>query len=129
MATKFNIERKTLENIYKSLECYNCLEVPGPKEEQRNRYTCIENCHQLCEKCKAKCNCGSMVGHRPNLSIKVILKDLAMCCPHYNGGCREIFELAEVLEDHHQGCVFRKVFCPNIHECGIENKIVFKVSR
>ena len=128
MATRFNIERKSIENIYKSLACYNCHEVPGPIEEQRNRYTCVVNSHLLCEKCKSQCNCGSWVGYRSISSIDAILKDLAMCCPNYNRGCREIFVQAEDLENHRQYCIFRKVFCPDTYTCEKREKIVFKVS-
>ena len=128
MATRFNIERKSIENIYKSLACYNCHEVPGPNEEQRNRYTCVVNSHLLCEKCKSQCNCGSWVGYRSISSIDAILKDLAMCCPNYNRGCREIFVQAKDLEDHRQCCIFRKVFCPDTYTCEKREKIVFKVS-
>merc|ERR1712080_513961 len=104
-----------------------CFDIPGPTEEQRNRYYCIEKCHQLCEKCKGICRCGSAVGNCPNPSINEILKDLPMCCPHYKTGCREIFVQAEDLEDHQQSCVFRTVYCPeNIYACRNRKYIQFK---
>ena len=32
-----------LENLIESLQCYSCGAVPGPNEEQRNRYFCFQN--------------------------------------------------------------------------------------
>ena len=124
MASRFDYKRESLENIVESLQCYKCKAVPGPTEEQKNRYSCLDNSHELCEDCKAACECGSVVGQFPNSTIKQILKDLPMYCPHYKGGCRQIFEKNEDLEGHQIGCIFRAVYCPYL-SCKL-GKCVFK---
>ena len=115
MASQIDYKRKSLESIIDSLQCFKCKDVPGFKKEQQNRYSCVDESHQLCEKCKLKCDCGSVVGKRPNPALKKILKDLPVYCPHYKTGCHETFLLAESLDDHQQGCIFRPVFCPHIN--------------
>ena len=63
MATKPNVKNETLlENTIDSLQCFKCKVVPGLTQEQQNRYTCLDESHQLCEKCKSECKCGSVVG-------------------------------------------------------------------
>ena len=123
MATQLDYKRKTLDSIIETVQCFKCQAVPGLTNEQQNRYSCFNKSHQLCEKCKATCKCGSAVGQCPNPTTKKILKDLPAYCLHYNNGCRTIFVVADSLDDHQQGCVFRKVFCPNL-QCN--EKIVFK---
>ena len=124
MATNVNVKNESLlENTIESLQCSKCKAVPGFTNEQQNRYSCLYESHQLCEKCKSVCKCGSVVGKRPNPALKQILKNLPVYCPHYNNGCREIFNQAELLNDHQEGCVFRQVWCPDI---SCSNKVLFK---
>ena len=122
--TRIHIERKSLEDIYKSLQCFRCFDIPSITKERWNRYSCIKNSHQLCEKCKTKCECGSAVVDYPNPSIHEILKDLPTYCANFNAGCREIFMQSKDLEAHQQSCVFREVYCPGCYDC-----VVFKVSQ
>jgi len=112
--TRIHIERKSLEDIYKSLQCFRCFDIPSITKERRNRYSCIKNSHQLCEKCKTECKCGSTVVDSLNPSIHGILEDLPIYCANFNAGCREIYvqAKAEDLEAHQLSCIFRKVYCP-----------------
>jgi len=119
--TRIHIERKSLEDIYKSLQCFRCFDIPSITKERRNRYSCIKNSHQLCEKCKTRCECGSAVVDYPNPSIHEILKYLPTYCANFNAGCREIFMQSKDLEAHQQICVFREVYCP-----GCYDYVVFK---
>ena len=98
MASRFDSKRELLKNIVENLQCFKCKAVPGPTEKQKNRYSCLENSHELCEDCKAACECGSVVGQFPSSTIEQILKDLPMYCPHYKSGCRQIFEKDEELD-------------------------------
>ena len=126
MATKLKVKNKTLlENTIESLQCFKCKAVPGLTTESKNRYSCVDESHQVCEKCKSACECGSIVGKRPNPALKQLLKDLPVYCPQYENGCREIFvqTQAENLDDHQQGCLFRKVFCPDL---ACKKKVLFK---
>jgi len=126
MATKVNVKNESiLENTIETLQCFKCQAVPGITQEQQNRYTCVNESHQLCEKCKSVCQCGSVVVKRPNPTSKKLLKDLPVYCPHYKNGCRQIFvqTQAESLDDHQQGCQFNKVFCPDL-TC--KKKVLFK---
>lgn len=109
---QFDCKRKMLESVIETLQCFKCQDVPGFKEEERNRYNCNENSHPLCEKCKYLCNCGSVVTKCPSPVIHQILKGLPMFCPHYKRGSREVFAKAENLEEHLMDCVFRPVNCP-----------------
>ena len=114
MATRFYF--KSLENVIESLQCYRCKAFPvsGPNGEQRNRYSCVKESHQLREICKELCSCGSLVGKNPNPVAHQILKDLPMYCPNYGTGCRYFFAQPEDLEDHQSACIFRKVYCPSL---------------
>ena len=123
MAVHFECKRKSVEAVIESLQCFKCKDVPGFKEEQKNRYNCVNESHQLCEKCKEKCDCGSLVAKRPNPIVLKMLKDLLVYCQNYKTGCREIFAKAEDLEDHQEGCVFRLVFCPNLL-CQMRNELL-----
>ena len=124
MAAKLNVKNETLlENTIESLQCFKCKAVPGFTQEQQNRYTCLDESHQLCEKCKSECECGSVVGKRPNPTTMKLLEGLPVYCPHYQNECREIFLQAESVEDHQQGCIFRQVYCPDV-DC--KEKILFK---
>ena len=118
---QFDCKRKMLESVIETLQCYNCQAVPGFKEEQRNRYNCNENSHQLCEKCAISvvgryyfCMCGSAVSRSPNPVVHQILKGLPVFCPHYKRGSREVFGKAENLEEHLMDCIFRPVYCPSL---------------
>ena len=115
---QFDCKRKMLESVIETLQCYNCQAVPGFKEEQRNRYNCNENSHQLCEKCAPTisnlCICGSAVSRYPNPVVHQILKGLPVFCPHYKRGSREVFAKAENLEEHLMDCIFRPVYCPSL---------------
>ena len=124
MATKVNVKYETLlENIIETMQCFKCQAVPGLTKELQNRYSCVDKSHQLCESCKASCECGSVVGKCPNPTIKQILIDLPVYCLHYNNGCRQIFvqTQAESMDDHQKGCIFRPVFCPDF-TCKKEEK-------
>ena len=126
MATKVNVKYETLlENIIETMQCFKCQAVPGLAKELQNRYSCVDKSHQLCESCKASCECGSVVGKCPNPTIKQMLIDLPVYCLHYNNGCRQIFvqTQAESMDDHQKGCIFRKVFCPDLR---CKKKVLFK---
>ena len=124
MATLFDYKRKSLESVIEILQCFKCNDVPGSKKGQNNRYSCIEKSHQLCEKCKFKCECGSLVVKCPNPIVKQMLEDLPMYCENYKIGCREIFAKSEDLSDHQLACFFRQVYCP-ISFC--KDEVAFKV--
>ena len=124
MATELDYKRKLLESVIETLQCFNCKDVPGFMKDQRNRYSCFEKSHQLCENCKDKCECGSLVVKCPNPIVKQMLKELPMYCMNYKRGCREIFAEPEGLNDHEIGCVFRLAYCPS-SSCKI-GKMVFK---
>ena len=111
MSISSELTIKALGAIYLILY-YLGQDVPGFKEEQRNRYNCNEKSHPLCEKCKDLCKCGSVVTKCPSPVVHQILKDLPMFCPHYKKGSREVFARAENLEEHLMDCVFRPVSCP-----------------
>ena len=117
MATRFSPKRESLEEIIENLQCYNCKAIPGPNRDERNRYNCVNNSHTLCETCKAKCNCGSLVGKCPNPTIHQILEKLPVpwFCPHYKTGCREKFLKAEDI-DGHQCLQLAKIFL-DIQSC------------
>lgn len=126
MATKVNVKYETLlENIIETMQCFKCQAVPGLAKELQNRYSCVDKSHQLCESCKASCECGSVVGKCPNPTIKQMLIDLPVYCLHYNNGCRQIFvqTQAESMDDHQKGCIFRQVFCPDLF---CKEKVLFK---
>ena len=57
---------KELLRLIPDLQCHNCKSVPGPNENQKNRYSCLNAnaSHILCEEHKTKCPCGSKVGNR-----------------------------------------------------------------
>ena len=128
MATRYTFKTEFLENIIESLQCFKCKDVPGFDEKQKNRYNCIDNSHQVCEKCKdlGKCACGSLFSNNPNPIARQILKDMLVYCPHYKRGCRETFAQFEDLNYHQKGCVFRKVYCPILH-CKSKEKSQGKV--
>ena len=112
MAGTSAVKCELLESLIESLQCYSCGAVPGPSEEQRNRYNCIDYSHQLCEDCRERCMCGSPVVENPNPMTQKLLKNLPMYCKHYISGCREMFAQAEDLDYHQNGCIYRQLFCP-----------------
>ena len=54
---------KELLRLIPDLQCHDCKSVPGPNENQKNRYSCIDSSHILCEEHKTKCPCGSKVNN------------------------------------------------------------------
>ena len=127
MATQLNLKTESLEKIIESLQCYECKAVPGPNGEQRNRFRCVDNLHPLCETCKTKCKCGSLVGICPCPTIHQILGELPWFCPYYKTGCRETYVKAEDIDEHKKICIFRMIYCPsNISPNGCKEKILFK---
>ena len=114
-----------LIRLIPELQCHACKNVPGPNGNQRNRYSCTNAAHTLCEEHKAKCPCGSKVGKSPSPVIAKLLQNLPWMCQNYKTGCREIKLNGEDLERHHEKCIFRQVFCPHFN-CDKTKKIVFK---
>ena len=107
------------------LQCQKCKNVPGPNGKQKNRYSCFDSSHTLCEKHKTNCPCGSMAGKSPSPVIANLLQNLPWMCQNYKTGCRESRMNEEGLQ-HHQGkCIYRKVFCPNLG-CRRNKKVLFK---
>ena len=112
-----------LLGLIPELLCHNCKSVPGPNKKQKNRYSCINAAHTLCEDHKTECPCGSKVVKSPSRVIAKLLQNLPWMCQNYKTGCRESKTDVEELE-HHQGkCIYRQIFCPNV-VCN--NKVIFK---
>jgi len=120
---------KELLRLIPDLQCHDCKCVPGPNENQKHRYSCMDASHILCEEHKTKCPCGSKVGTTPSPFIAKVLQDLPWMCENYKTGCQEIKMNVEDLEHHQRKCIYRKVFCPTIatieKNCQ-SNKILFK---
>ena len=118
-------KEQELLRIIPELQCYQCKNVPGPGNK-KNRYSCINSSHNLCEDHKTKCPCGSKVGKVPSSAIAKFIENLPWMCQNYKTGCREGKMNVEDLEYHQEKCIYREVFCPFI-ECKKENKkILFK---
>ena len=84
----------------------------GPKE--RNRYSCVDSSHTLCEKDKLRCPCGSLVGKNPSPLAAKLLEGLPWMCKNYKNGCQEIqFDIGG-LEFHQRKCDFRQIQCPDL---------------
>ena len=96
------------------LQCHKCKDLPGPNENEKNRYSCVNSSHTLCEKDKLKCPCGSLVGKNPSPIIAKLLQNLPWMCQNYKRGCREIRKTIGRLEFHQRECIFRKVYCPSL---------------
>ena len=111
-----------LLKLIPELQCHKCKNVPGPT--QKDRYSCTNAAHTLCEEHKTKCPCGSKVGKSPSPVICKLLQNLPWMCKNYKMGCREIKIKVEDLEFHQRKCVYRKVYCPQI-VCKKE-KVLFK---
>ena len=43
-----------LLNILPYVQCHDCKDVPGPCRKTRNRYSCVDGSHVLCENHKVK---------------------------------------------------------------------------
>ena len=53
-------KREEILRLISELQCHGCKNVPRPT--QKDRYSCINSAHTLCEEHIAKCPCGSLVG-------------------------------------------------------------------
>merc|ERR1712173_337730 len=76
-----NMERiqskcEELLNILPYVQCHDCKDVPGPCRKTRNRYSCVDGSHVLCENHKEKCPCGSLVVKNPSMTIAKMLENL-----------------------------------------------------
>ena len=122
----FLSKREELLQLIPYLQCHKCRNVPGPNGIQKNRYSCIQASHTLCEEHKNGCPCGSFVGNSPSPVIAKLLQNLPWMCQYYMNGCREISMNVEELGHHHGKCIYRPVFCPNI-QCQVRNvTVLFK---
>ena len=122
----FLSKREELLQFIPYLQCYKCKNVPGPNGIQKNRYSCIQASHTLCEEHKNGCPCGSFVGNSPSPVIAKLLQNLPWMCQYYMNGCSEISMNVEELGHHHGKCIYRPVFCPNI-QCQVQNvNVLFK---
>ena len=108
----FRAKSAELLRFMPDLQCHECKDVPGPNENENNRYSCFDSSHTLCEKDKLKCPCGSLVGKNPSPIIAKLLEGLPWMCQNYKRGCREIKININGLEIHQRKCIFRKVYCP-----------------
>ena len=95
------------------LQCHNCKDVPGPNGNEKNRYSCVDSSHTLCEKDKLRCPCGSLVVKNPSPITAKLIEDLPWMCQNYKRGCREIFDIGR-LEFHQRKCNFRQIQCPDL---------------
>ena len=57
----FLSKSQELLRLIPDLQCHGCKSVPGPKDNQKNRYSCMDSSHILCEEHKVECPCGSKV--------------------------------------------------------------------
>ena len=111
--SKFDSKCRELLKVLTELQCFKCKDVPGPRQDQKSRYICFNESHNLCEKDKAQCPCGSNVGKNPSPLIAKLLQDLPWMCNNFKSGCHEIKEKAEELRNHEWNCIYRQVFCPD----------------
>ena len=114
-----------LLKLIPDLQCHNCKNVPGPNGNKKNRYSCIDAAHTLCEQHKNECLCGSKVVKIPSPVIANILQNLPWMCQNYRNGCREIKMNVEDLDQHQDQCIYRHAFCPNFR-CEEGGKVIFK---
>ena len=114
-----------LLRLIPDLQCHKCKNVPGPNGTQKNRYSCTNSAHTLCEEHKTICLCGSKVGKSPSPVIANLLQNLPWMCQNYRNGCREIKMNVEDLDQHQDQCIYRQTFCPNF-ACEEEGKVIFK---
>ena len=125
MAGCLSKREELLLGLIPNLQCHECKDVPGPNGNQKNRYSCFDESHTLCEEHKHECPCGSKVGKTPSPVIAKFLQNLPWMCQNYKTGCRESKVNVEDLEHHQQKCIYRQVFCPN-QSCEEEGKVLFK---
>ena len=115
-------KREELLGLISELQCHECKKVPGPT--QKDRYSCTDAAHTLCEEHKANCPCGSLVGKIPSPFIAKFLQDKPWMCQNYKNGCLESKMDLVDLEHHRVKCIYRQVFCPRVY-CK-EKKVLFK---
>ena len=114
-----------LLKLIPDLQCHNCKNVPGPDGNKKNRYSCIDAAHTLCEEHRNICLCGSKVVKIPSSVIANLLQNLPWMCQNYRNGCREIKMNVEDLDQHLDQCIYRQAFCPNFR-CEDGGKVIFK---
>ena len=76
----FLSKQEELLKIIPEVQCHKCKNVPGPSGNEKNRYSCFDKSHVLCEEHKAKCPCGSIVGKLPSRAIAKLLENLPWMC-------------------------------------------------
>lgn len=108
------LKQVNFEELIPTLQCYSCKSVPGPEENEKSRYNCLNlnESHLLCNDCKSKCSCGSNVCKKPTQAIEKILTQLPWICQNYKNGCRESSQQIDELKIHQKNCIFREIFCP-----------------
>ena len=114
-----------LLGLISELQCHECKDVPGPNGNQKNRYSCFDASHTLCEEHKKKCPCGSKVGKRPSPVIAKLLQNLPWMCQNFKNGCLDSKMNIQDLDHHQNECIYRKVFCPKL-VCKVKDKVLFK---
>ena len=114
-----------LLGLIPELLCHECKDVPGPNGNKKNRYSCFDASHTLCEEHKKKCPCGSKVGKSPSPVIAKLLQNLPWMCQNYKTGCLEAKMNIEDLDHHQKECIYRQTFCPNL-VCKVKGKVLFK---
>ena len=124
--TNYRAKCQELLRFIPDLQCHKCKDVPGPNENEKNRYSCVNSSHTLCEKDKFKCPCGSLVGKNPSPIIAKLLGGLPWMCQNYKTGCREMKQTINELIFHQQKCIFRKVYCPRLACYKKSRNIMFK---
>ena len=114
-----------LLGLIPELQCHECKDVPGPNGNQKNRYSCFDASHTLCEEHKKKCPCGSKVGKSPSPVIAKLLQNLPWMCQNYKTGCLEAKMNIQDLDHHQNNCIYRQIVCPNL-ACKVKGKVLFK---
>ena len=119
-------KREELLGLIPELQCHKCKNVPGPNGNQKNRYSCFNAAHTLCEEHKTKCPCGSKVVKSPSRVIAKLLQNLPWMCQNYQTGCRESKIDVEDLDHHQRKCIYRQVVCPNLPANYLHCQVLFK---
>ena len=110
----YQAKSEELLRFIPDLQCHKCKDVPGPNGNEKNRYSCVDFSHTLCEKDKLKCPCGSLVVKNPSPITAKLLEELPWMCKNYKRGCREVqFDIGG-LELHQRKCNFRQIQCPDL---------------
>ena len=107
----FRSKCEALLKIIPDLQCRKCKDVPGPRNNQKHRYFCVES-HALCHKHRDECRCGYPALGEPSPLVANLLQNFPWMCQNYKYGCREILEAVEDLEHHQEECNYRIVECP-----------------